>query len=137
GRSLIVGYTDSIGQPHTAYLHPQDGAILRINPNTIGFFPIMLHLHIRLLLPGKIGHAIISYATVVYILLLMGGMILWWPKKWRKKTIRKGLAIRWRGKARRVNYDLHNVLGFYTFLPSIILAVTGIFISLSWFTEGV
>ncbi|SKB63079.1 Uncharacterized iron-regulated membrane protein [Parapedobacter luteus] len=137
GRSITVGYADGAGQGHTAYLHPRDGSILRINRDAVGFFPVMLHLHIRLLLPGKLGHAIISYATVIYILLLLGGLILWWPKKWRRKILRDSLTIRWGGSAKRVNYDLHNVLGFYTFLPSIILAVTGIFISLSWFTKGV
>lgn len=136
-RSISVGYTDEKGQAYTAYLDPKDGAILHIQPNTIGFFMVMLHLHIRLLLPGIIGHAIISYATVIYILLLLSGMVLWWPKKWKKRLLRNGLTIRWKGKAKRVNYDLHNVLGFYTFLPSILLAVTGIFISLNWFTKGV
>src|SRR5690606_36541192 len=44
GRSVVASYMDSVGRGYTAYLHPRDGSVLRINQNGVGFFAVMLHL---------------------------------------------------------------------------------------------
>jgi uncharacterized iron-regulated membrane protein len=54
-------------------------------------------------------------------------MILWWPKKWNRSGKQKSFKIKWIGTWRRVNYDLHNVLGFYFLLISLILGLTGLY----------
>lgn len=135
-RSVAIDFEHQ-GKRKTAFIDPYEQSILKIKEQTIGFFPVVLHLHIRLLLPGKVGHGIISYATVIYIILLLGGLILWWPKKWNKRQLKNALSLKWKAGGKRVNYDLHNVFGFYSLLPSLIIACTGIFISLSWFTKSV
>lgn len=58
------------------------------------------------------------------------------PKKWNKTTYKKSLNIKWNAKFKRVNYDLHNVLGFYTLLLALILAVTGLVWSFTWFSDS-
>ncbi|WP_166670815.1 PepSY domain-containing protein [Olivibacter sp. XZL3] len=136
GRSVVMDFVLE-GKPRTAFVDPYQHRILKIKENTISFFPVVLHLHVNLLLPGMIGHAIISYATLVYIVLLLGGLVLWWPKKWNKRLLRNALTMKWGAGPKRVNYDLHNVPGFYAFLPFLVIACTGIFISLSWFSGSV
>jgi uncharacterized iron-regulated membrane protein len=38
----------------------------------------------------------------------------------------RSLKIKWKASFRRVNYDLHNVPGFYSLFPALIIAVTGV-----------
>lgn len=52
-----------------------------------------------------------------------------WPKKWKVKTIKKGLKLDFKVKWKRLNYDLHNVLGFYSLLFALVLGFTGLMFS--------
>jgi uncharacterized iron-regulated membrane protein len=63
------------------------------------------------------------------MLLLVSGLVLWWPKRWNKSTRRQSFKITSRSSWRRLNYDLHNVLGFYFVVISLILGFTG----LAWY----
>ena len=66
--------------------------------------------------------------------MLISGIVLWWPKNWKKVkqrlTIKKG--VRWR----RRNYDLHNVLGFYSLFFAAIFAITGLVWGFEWFRNS-
>ena len=61
---------------------------------------------------------------------------MWWPKRWNKANRNKSFKIKWGGKLKRVNYDLHNVLGFYSLIFALILGVTGLVWSFTWFEKG-
>jgi uncharacterized iron-regulated membrane protein len=90
-------------------------------------------LHISLLLGHKFGSQIIGCSVLIFIIMLITGMILWWPKK-RKKAIRQRLWFRWKDttKWKRKNYDLHNILGFYIMIFALIIALTGLVWSYQW-----
>lgn len=62
---------------------------------------------------------------------------MWWPKKWNKKSVDNSFKIRWKAKFKRLNYDLHNVLGFYTFIIALIIALTGLTWAFEWFNKAV
>ncbi len=66
---------------------------------------------------------------------MITGIVLWWPK--RKTDRKRSLTIKWNGRWRRVNYDLHNVLGFYATSIAIILAITGLSIAFDWVRNGI
>lgn len=108
-----------------AYKHQED------------FFHEVDQLHRNLLLGGKIGKQIVGWSTFIFFFLLISGMILWWPKKWNKTNRDKSFKIKWKAKFKRVNYDLHNVLGFYTLLIALLMAMTGLCMSFSWFSRSV
>ena len=76
------------------------------------------------LLLGDIGKNIIGFSTVIFIMIMISGLILWWPKK--RKQAKNGLTIKYKAKWKRINYDLHNVLGFYAFSIAFIVALSGI-----------
>ena len=61
---------------------------------------------------------------------------MWIPAKMNKKALKAGLKIKWKAPFSRVNYDLHNVLGFYTALVALLIALTGLTWSFSWFAKG-
>jgi uncharacterized iron-regulated membrane protein len=56
---------------------------------------------------------------------LVTGLVLWWPKRQQERKQR--LTIKWGARWRRLNYDLHHVLGFYIASLAGVLAVTGLF----------
>lgn len=100
------------------------------------FFHFILDGHRALWLPYNIGRPIVGIATLVFVILLISGLIMWWPKKWNKSAYKKSFNIRWNGSFKRVNYDLHNVLGFYTLIFAFIIAVTGLVWSFKWFEDS-
>lgn len=109
------------------YIDPYSGRILK-DDNTIYFFYITAHLHNSLLL-GKTGQWIIDIATIIFIIELITGIVLWLPKKWNKKTRDASLKIKFKSTAKRLNYDLHKVLGFYALIIMLVLSLTGLLIA--------
>lgn len=109
------------------YVDPYTGQVLDDN-GTINFFYIMAHLH-NSFLWGKKGQWIVDIATIIFFIELITGLILWWPKKWTKATKDASFKIKWKGKFKRVNYDLHNVLGFYALGICFVLTITGLIIA--------
>lgn len=77
------------------------------------FFMTMFRLHRWLLLDSETGRPIVGVATLIFVLLLMSGLVLWFPKK--LKSWKQGLRIKAGAKWKRVNNDLHNTLGFMLF----------------------
>jgi uncharacterized iron-regulated membrane protein len=67
--------------------------------------------------------------------MLITGMIMWWPRN--KKAKRQRFTIKWNARWRRVNYDLHAVMGFYATWIAIVLALTGLVFGFQWFALGV
>lgn len=111
----------------TLYINPYTGEIEGIVNEKKDFFQIVKGIHWSLLLATPIGQPIVVWSTVVFIILLISGLVLWWPKRWNKAGRKRSFTIKWRGSWRRVNYDLHNVLGLYFLLISLIIGLTGLY----------
>jgi uncharacterized iron-regulated membrane protein len=119
------------------YLNPYTGAVLKVVDEETDFFHFILHGHYYLWLPEEIGQPVVAYGTLVFTVLLITGMALWWPKKWSKSNRDKSFRIKWKAQWRRVNYDLHNVPGFYALFISVILSLTGMIFGIEWFANSV
>jgi uncharacterized iron-regulated membrane protein len=110
-----------------AYADPYSGEVLKYD-RTANFFYIMAHLHASLLWHGP-GSWIVDIATIIFLIELISGIILWWPAKWNKRARDASFKIKWKARFKRVNYDLHNVLGFYSSILALILTITGLIIA--------
>ncbi len=126
------------------YIHPTSGEILatefhhpHTEKRTFNFFAFVLKGHLYLWLPPAIGEPIVNYGTIVFVLLLVSGIILWWPRN--ASGVKQRFQFDWRKNTRwkRKNYDLHNILGFYATLVAFIIAVTGLVIGLPWMARGI
>jgi uncharacterized iron-regulated membrane protein len=117
------------------YLNPYDGRALAVKDMNYDFFHVVFSLHYRLLLSPEIGTSIVDYATLVFVAILTSGLVNWWPRS--RSAVRQRLTIRWKARWRRRNYDLHNVLGFYTFPLMLIIALTGLVWGFAWFDDAV
>lgn len=109
------------------YINPYTGEVLK-KDNSIYFFFTTAHLHAALL-AGTAGGIIVIIATIIFVISCITGLVLWWPKRWNKTTRNASFTIKWKARFKRLNYDLHNVYGFYSLLLCLILGVTGLIIS--------
>jgi uncharacterized iron-regulated membrane protein len=132
--ALVIYYSLEPEYYYLVYVNPYTAKVLEVRNMDTDFFNFILDGHFYLWLPPEVGQPIAASATLCFIVMLISGMVLWWPRK--KKDARQRVTIRWRAKWRRLNYDLHNVLGFYASAIALILAFTGLVWGFQWFATG-
>jgi uncharacterized iron-regulated membrane protein len=77
-------------------------------------------LHVQLF-ANQWGEWTVDIATTAALLLVPTGVLLWWRKK--------RVAVRWRASWRRINYDVHAVVGIFGSFFVLVLVVTGFFLA--------
>jgi uncharacterized iron-regulated membrane protein len=135
GKSAIVTYysmTDTYFW--TVFVNPYTGEVLKVKDMSKDFFRQVINGHFYLWLAPDIGQPILTTATMMFAFLLISGLVLWWPKN--RAASKKRFTIKWNAKWRRVNYDLHNVVGFYLTWIMIFLALTGMVMGFQWFAKS-
>ncbi|WP_291910513.1 PepSY domain-containing protein [Chitinophaga sp. CB10] len=122
---------------YRVYVNPYNGKILKIENSKWEFFNTIVNLHISLLLGPNIGARIVNWSVILFVVLLISGIILWWPSN--KAAAKQRLRFKWKTttKWKRKNYDLHNILGFYAMLILLIIAITGLVISYPWVSNSI
>ena len=118
-------YTDYFISYDKVYLNPYTGKIVEVEDAKWEFFNLIVMLHCTLLL-GYLGKQIITWSTIIFMVMLMSGLILWWPRN--KAASRKRFTFNWKSGTRwkRKNYDLHQITGFYIFLIAFFVALSGL-----------
>jgi uncharacterized iron-regulated membrane protein len=120
---------------YLVYVNPYTAEVLKVKNMETDFFQFILDGHFYLWLPPEIGQPVAATSTLVFVVMLVSGIILWWPKK--RKDAKQRLTVKWSARWRRVNYDLHNVLGFYVWSVALVLSLTGLVWGFQWFAKGV
>lgn len=117
----------------SVFLNPYSGHFIKKVDHDSGFFGFILKGHLRLWLPEAIGSRLVSYSILLFLILLISGLILWWPRS--NKNWKQRLKFQWNDKTRwkRKNFDLHTVIGFYISSFGLILAFTGCVMAFNWF----
>ncbi len=117
------------------YVNPYNGKITGMVDHE-DFFHEIDEGHRYLWLGEELGTTITSWATLIFFFLLISGIILWFPKKWNKTAVNNSFKIKWSARFKRFNYDLHNVLGFYSLILAFLIALTGLIMSFHWVRES-
>jgi uncharacterized iron-regulated membrane protein len=127
---------DAPPQNSTVYINPYTGQVLDVYNYRDTFFYQVFALH-RWLLGGSkgVGKYIVGVATFIFLFILLTGIILWWPKT--KKILVQRLKIKSNAGWKRLNHDLHMVLGFYSAIILFLFAFTGLAWSFEWFNKGI
>ena len=120
---------------HIVFMNPYTGDVLKVKDMSKDFFRIVIMGHYYLWLPPNIGQPILASATLVFVILMISGIVLWWPR--HKAAIKQRFSIKWDAKWRRVNYDLHNVFGFYITWIALFIALSGLVMGFQWFSKSV
>ncbi|HYG18682.1 MAG TPA: PepSY-associated TM helix domain-containing protein [Ohtaekwangia sp.] len=119
---------------YLVYVNPYTGAVLNVKNMERDFFQFILDGHFYLWLPAEIGQPVTASATLIFLVMLITGIVLWWPRN--KNGVKQRFTIKWNARWRRKNYDLHNVLGFYVSFIAVILAATGLVWGFQWFASA-
>ena len=123
----------------TLYVNQYTGAV-NGEYSRLPFFRSMLRLH-RWLMdnnPGRgsvfFGKMIVGASTLAFVVLLVTGIVLWWPcnRKMLKNRLRVAVG---KGK-NRFWYDLHVAGGFYALFFLLAMALTGLTWSYKWYSKG-
>ena len=104
------------------------------------FFSTMFGLH-RWLLDSRPdgegifwGKIIVGTSTLLFVIILVSGIIIWWPRTMR--NLKNRLCIKTSAGWRRFWYDLHVAGGMYALIVLLALALTGLTWSFSWYRTG-
>lgn len=101
------------------------------------FFQTMRQMHRWLMdVPPKkgdktAGKAIVGISTLLMVVILVTGVVIWWPRT--RKVLRNRLQVSYTKGWRRFWYDTHVSLGFYATIFLLVMALTGLTWSFSWY----
>ena len=120
-------YFDEFPIYKVAYVNPYTGKVLRVYDEKNGFFQIVKMIHWSFLLKQDWGKYVVGIPVIIFIIMLISGIVLWWPKN--KAARKQRFSFRWKNikNWKRKNYDLHNILGFYASVFALIFSITGLF----------
>ncbi|CAG4988793.1 hypothetical protein DYBT9275_00159 [Dyadobacter sp. CECT 9275] len=114
--------------PLAVAINPYTGIITAEREEQSAFFPVVLQLH-RYLCMGETGKVITGISCVTFLLVMLTGLLLWWPNR---KNRKHRFRIKWRASFKRLNWDLHAVAGFYVLPFIFVIALTGLVWSYKW-----
>jgi uncharacterized iron-regulated membrane protein len=100
----------------TVFINQYNGLVLG-KIDGMSFATAVHEFHTDMLL-GDRGAFMMMLIASLLILLSLSGIVLWWP--------RKILTVRWSASGRRFNFDLHNAIGFYSFIFMLLFGITGV-----------
>lgn len=138
-KNLVISYTDKDSQSGgTGYFNPYTGEeiIGTYNSSAEPFFQTILGLHRNLLL-GQTGKQIVGASVLVFVFLLISGMVLWWPKSWKWRTLKTSLLVKWKTSSYQLFYGMHKVFGLYAFILLLFISITGLYITYPWMKNAV
>ncbi len=137
GNPDALTFPGSIAYYESAFVNPYTGKVTGTINYMGNFFTIVKYIHWSLYLSTKYGQPIVGWGTLLFVISLITGFIMWFPKRWNRIEKNKAFKVRWKARWKRLNYDLHNVLGFYVVVIALILGLTGLVYSFRWFKQGV
>lgn len=133
-RTIQIMGKDNEGQTQFFSINPYTGKVLGSAMQNSRFFSVVLDLH-RHLLIDDIGKLITGCSCLLFVLILISGFFLWWPKK--IKNLKQRLTVKWTASFKRVNWDFHSTFGFYSCFFLLVIALTGLTWSFEWFENGI
>jgi uncharacterized iron-regulated membrane protein len=121
-----IGYWNYNKYYYRVYVNPYTGKVSYVENTLNEFFQLTLSLHRNLLLGDTVGGIVTGTSALCFLILLLSGLVLWFPRKWKKKAFKSGLALKRSVGKKRMIYDLHKVLGFYSLIPALLISGTGL-----------
>ncbi|MEL6852912.1 MAG: PepSY-associated TM helix domain-containing protein, partial [Bacteroidota bacterium] len=128
-------WTSGIAYYQAVYVNPYTGKVVGHVDKKRDWITLSRFLHQNLLLDSRIGTEIVGAAALIMVFLALSGLYLWWPKN--RRMLRQRMQIKWKARFKRVNWDVHSVGGFYTWIFILFFAGTGLVWTYDWWNDSV
>ncbi len=106
---------------YEVFLNSYSGKVLGDRIERFNYYRLLLNLHYRLF-AEDVGIVIAGIAGFLLMVLSFSGLVLW--PGWRKLIT--GFKIKWNANPKRLNFDLHKVIGVTTVVFLVLTAFTGV-----------
>lgn len=93
-------------------------------PVAIGVVAWFMDLHTNLL-AGEKGRKVNGILAIFVVIMSVSGLVIWWPGVGR---VKRSLKIDFKASWKRLNWDLHSVIGLWMFAFVFIWGVTGVYV---------
>jgi uncharacterized iron-regulated membrane protein len=127
GRAALVLMrpANDMAATNIRYVHfnPYTGAVVLDRMRYSNFLGWCSNVHYYLLF-GRPGLAVSGWMALGLLMLTISGVILWWPGVARWAA---ALTLQRRSSWRRVNWDLHSVVGFWSSFALLAVTFTGVY----------
>jgi uncharacterized iron-regulated membrane protein len=112
------------GQTRDVFLDAGTGRVAGEIDPAHSWIAWMIDLHFHLL-AGRTGEVVNGVGGICLMLLCITGIVIWWPgiHGWTR-----GLKINLRARWKRINFDLHSAIGFWSLLILFMWAFTGVYL---------
>jgi uncharacterized iron-regulated membrane protein len=126
----------AFGRERTLFVNRYTGALLGEGAVVVrSFFKVNEDLHRWLAISGEgraVGKKINGVANAIFLFIVLSGLYIWIPK--RKTRAAFGNAALFRGglRGRARDFNWHNVLGVWSFVPLVLIVFSGMVISFPW-----
>jgi uncharacterized iron-regulated membrane protein len=124
------------GRERTVFVDPYTGQFLGDeSPRLRAFFSKIEDLHRWLGASSEnraSGRAITGACNLSFLILVITGPILWWPKEWTWRNLKKITLLQGGPWRRARDWNWHNTLGFWCAVPLFLIVVTGVIMSYGW-----
>jgi uncharacterized iron-regulated membrane protein len=124
------------GRERTLFVDPYSGQLLgEESPRLRAFFSQVEDLHRWLGASAESrasGRAITGACNLSFLILVVTGPILWWPKEWTWRNLRKITLLHGGPWGRARDWNWHNALGFWCSVPLFLIVLTGVIMSYGW-----
>jgi uncharacterized iron-regulated membrane protein len=112
------------------HVNPYTGVVIGSRPRYGDFFGWLEGFHKFLHLLPAIGEPIMGTDAIVLTVVIVVGLVLWWPAS--RRALRAGLTVNGKLSGRPWHLNVHKVVGVYAALVLLASALTGIPNSLEW-----
>jgi uncharacterized iron-regulated membrane protein len=124
------------GKEDVLFVNPCTGRVLSGAATKVRSFLVTVrNLHVSVSLEherGGVLQELKNAANLGFCFLILSGLVLWMPRRWRKANIQAVTMFRARLRGRARDWNWHNVTGFWLALPLLVMTGTGAIMSYSW-----
>lgn len=119
----FFGYMESSNDAGLYVFGDHDGSIIGSFDPKKSWINWVADLHFRLL-AGQTGFIVNGIGAACLVLLCATGLVLWWPgiRSWPR-----ALKVNFTKSWKRINFDLHSAIGFWTLSLLLIWAISGVY----------
>jgi uncharacterized iron-regulated membrane protein len=124
------------GRKEVWLIDPCRGRILAAGTGPLrGFFRSVIELHYAATFRNQTHpwlRQLKDAANVGFFLLLLSGVLLWIPRRWRWSSFKAVLLIRKGAKRRSRDWNLHHVIGICAVVPLLLISSSGAVLAYPW-----